>query len=69
MRASKQNFKRPAPKRGPRYLEWRCASCGEILQGIIDKDGDFISDKEIEMGRVRAVGCYLCGGTEGEVLT
>ncbi len=50
-------------------IEWKCNSCGETLQGVIDRDGDFISDKELEHpARLRSVGCYLCGNTEGKNL-
>jgi hypothetical protein len=50
---------------------WRCDGCGETLNGIIDGDGDFISDKELAeqpIKRIRAVGCYLCGCMTGEAL-
>ncbi len=43
---------------------WTCDGCEEVLQGIKDVDGDFISDKELGSGaasRLLAVGCYLCG--------
>ena len=57
-----------------RLLYWTCGGCGQTLQGIRDRDGDFISDKEIaERARpFRAVGCYLCGcpaGAFGEEVT
>ena len=39
-----------------------CDGCAETIQGIVDRDGDFISDKELERpARLRAAGCYLCG--------
>lgn len=52
-------------------IYWTCGGCGQTLQGVLDKDGDFISDKELDSDKpkhLRAIGCYLCGcpgGTPG----
>jgi ribosomal protein L34E len=50
---------------------WKCDGCGEILQGIIDNDGDFISDRELQKSKnweFQSVGCYLCGCPTEEFL-
>jgi hypothetical protein len=55
-------------------IYWKCEGCGKTIQGVLDADGDFISDKSLDeqtRGMEPATGCYLCGselGTEvGEV--
>jgi hypothetical protein len=53
-----------------KLVYWVCGGCGETLQGIVNKDGDFISDKELDRQsnpRYQSVGCYLCGAEFGEV--
>jgi hypothetical protein len=45
---------------------WTCGSCGLVCQGIVDTEGDFISDGELSRPRrVRATGCPECGYPEG----
>jgi len=54
-----------------KYQDWKCDGCGEVLRGIRDSDGSFVSDKEIEtqpVAGLRAEGCYLCGCPGGEFL-
>jgi len=49
-----------------KLIYWTCNECGETLQGIIDQDGDFISDKELcQPVHFRTIGCYICGCCDG----
>ena len=51
-------------------IYWKCEGCGKTIQGVIDAEGDFISDKSLDeqehAGMFPAVGCYLCGCASGE---
>ncbi len=48
-------------------IYWQCSGCGETLQGIINRAGDFIADSElVKPAQFQACGRYLCGCPVGE---